>query len=74
MNEQQLAETYEKVFSNGWKWEHDIHHPTKSYAKIQNIHHAYGWFTKEGHPLKSRPVGDSRPMWVAAKTVVDVYM
>jgi hypothetical protein len=74
MNEQQLADTYEKVFTNGWRWMADAHHPTGTYRQTQNIHHTYGWFIKEGHPQKSRPVGDSKKMWIAAKVVVEAYI
>ena len=74
MNEQQLEETYKKVFENGWRWVADCNHPTGTYAKTQNIHHTYGWFIKAGHPQKSQPMGDSKKMWLAAKNVAEYWI
>jgi hypothetical protein len=67
----------ERLFLAGWEWVPDTNHPKMKemliYDQMISLH-AIGWYIKQGHPLKSRLVGDSRPRWVAAETVERVYI
>jgi hypothetical protein len=66
----------ERLFNEGWQWVPDTHHPKmlkmNQYDQLVSLH-AIGWYIKEGHPQKSRLVGDSKPRWVAARTIEAVY-
>jgi hypothetical protein len=67
----------EKLFELGWEWVPDTHHPTmlnmNKYDQMISLH-AIGWYVKEGHPQKSRRVGDSKPRYVAARIVERAYL
>jgi hypothetical protein len=66
----------EQVFESGWQWVVDDSHPYNQQLGFYTAlgrDDAYGWYTKEGHPQKNILVGDSRPRWMAAKTVLSVY-
>ena len=64
------------VDESGWVWNPDSSHPKNKelgyYASYFNDA-AYGWYTRENHPLKAQLAGDSRPRWQAAKTVLEIY-
>ena len=65
------------VWEYGWEWVLDLTHPKNQEMGLYTAmgrDDGYGWFTKEGHPRKSRVEGDSRPRWQAAKTVLEVWM
>lgn len=51
------------LMRNGWQWRTDYTHPA----------YGCGWFIKPGHPWKSQPEGDSRPMGRAALDTVALY-
>lgn len=74
MNEQQLADTYEKLFTAGWRFVLDNSHPTGRYSQTGNMNHTYGWFVLAGHPVKGVPAGDSKKMWIAAQDALTAWM
>ena len=67
-NEDEIAELLKTLYQSGWKFDADSYHPLNKEIGYYNAR-TYGWWTKESHPQKSMRVGDSRPAWMAARTV-----
>lgn len=66
----------EQVAELEWTWVPDMSHPHNQEIGFYTAHlsdGAYGWYTKEGHPVKCRPEGDSRRRWEAAQTILSAW-
>ena len=64
-NENTLIAVVELLIESGWKPKASHYHPDKGYCC---------WWVHPHHPIKNRPVGDSKPFYLAAWDTYRLYV
>jgi hypothetical protein len=73
MNENEIQAICESLYTMGWNFQFDWNHPNEKRNQV-GLLRARGWWVKSDHPTKSKPAGDSRPYWMAAKMTAEAYL
>lgn len=73
MDEKEIQEICEMLYTTGWNFQFDWNHPTEKRNQV-GLLRARGWWVKSNHLTKSSPIGDSRPYWMAAKMTAEAYL